>query len=619
MQYNNYLITITELNQFGYVPIGDVPNDSNKIVSKQTATTYYYIPYAEPFNSYTNDRCPRYQDFPISCYCYITVTNTLEGNPDPAPITYQDCSGNFYNSSVPFGQTWVLNACYYVSGDSGPLTGCGVQVNSVYAPGCEITYSTRRNVSQVCTTTTSTTSTTTTIPPDYCLIVAGYADGTDINASYNFEVCFDWYDCNLNLITYCTGSEGGFSLPYDCYQADYGYEAYYYPYPGGPKTSACCSYLAGYTPCSGTTTTTTTTPPCGVPSLPVTVYSINRYVYPSLYSGAYPYKSLDGGKTWTILPCVSSLPSISFETIATSNNGTYMLLKGKDPITETVSRYMYRSTDGGATLSTGRDIYQELTGNQGGISTIAVSGNGQYMAMFAAKVGSGPFALKLIVSSDYGANWTIKWSVDNEGGTTYVPRQIAISNDGQYITGLIYGNGYITSYIKSKRIYSSNYGGSFALSGASNLQEFRDIRFSSSGQYQVIVSSYNGNEGRVLLSTNYGADWSEKVHMMSYELDTVAITDNGSNIFAIGSTGGYTFSKNYGSTFESHFFPGVSLGEFSMSSTLIGSDPFVTLYIPTLTNYPPTQIGYFSTTGGSTWCGAYINSIVINTQTRGNS
>jgi hypothetical protein len=107
------------------------------------------------------------------------------------------------------------------------------------------------------------------IPP--CYVVQGYVDGADLNASYNFEVCFDWYNCSGVLSSYCTIAEGGFTLPSDCYNPAYGAPtAYYYEFPGGPKVTACCSYIDGTNLCgSGGTTTTTTTQvqtPCGTPT-----------------------------------------------------------------------------------------------------------------------------------------------------------------------------------------------------------------------------------------------------------------------------------------------------------------------------------------------------------------
>lgn len=107
------------------------------------------------------------------------------------------------------------------------------------------------------------------IPP--CYTVQGYVDGADLNASYNFEVCFDWYDCTGTLSSYCTIGEGGFTLPSNCYNPAYGAPtAYYYEFSGGPKVPACCSYIDGTNPCGGGGTTTTTTTqaiiPCGTSS-----------------------------------------------------------------------------------------------------------------------------------------------------------------------------------------------------------------------------------------------------------------------------------------------------------------------------------------------------------------
>ena len=102
-----------------------------------------------------------------------------------------------------------------------------------------------------------------------CYIVQGYVDGADLNASYNFEVCFDWYDCSGTLSSYCTIGEGGFTLLSDCYNPAYGAPvAYYYEYPGGPKVTACCSYIDGTNLCGVTTSTTTTQVviPCGTSS-----------------------------------------------------------------------------------------------------------------------------------------------------------------------------------------------------------------------------------------------------------------------------------------------------------------------------------------------------------------
>ena len=480
MLVNNYLITTTELKTLGYTSLTGIapPADSLKMVSKLTATTYYDVPPVEPWVSLTPNRVPKYQDFPIACYCYVTIANTLEGNPDPVPVEYQDCSGNTLYSSVPFGQALILNPCYYVSGDSGPLTGCGILPGSVIASGCDITYSTRRNVSQVCTTTT----TTTTIAPNYCLVVAGYVDGADINASYNFEVCFDWYNCDLNVVTYCTGAEGGFTLPYDCYQSDLGYEAYYYTNPGGSKIPACCSYIAGSTPCSTTTTTTTT--PAGYPitNLPMIAVAVSKNTgqYQIAASGAYGANAVQVVTTQQGFIFVSNNYGIA---------GSWTQIK----VDADETRYW---------------------------SEVAVSGNGQYM---------------LAVAQSDGNQYTNAWKSNNYGVTwTSIPTDpnfrlygCAISGDGTYqtITGI--DNRITYPQPDPYIIRSSDYGANFVYvtgSAIGGLQSraFFSVAMNSTGQYQVIASTLqfannipvpspydNTYYGALMyISSNYGQNWS---------------------------------------------------------------------------------------------------------------
>ena len=476
MLVNNYLITTTELKTLGYTSLTGIapPADSLKMVSKLTATTYYDVPPVEPWVSLTPDRVPKYQDFPIACYCYVTIANTLAGNPDPVPIEYQDCSGNTLYSSVPFGQALILNPCYYVSGDSGPLTGCGILPGSVIASGCDITYSTRRNVSQVCTTTT----TTTTIAPNYCLIVVGYVDGADINASYNFEVCFDWYNCDLNVVTYCTGAEGGFTLPYDCYQSDLGYDAYYYTNPGGSKIPACCSYIAGYIPCSTTTTTTTT--PAGYPitNLPMIAVAVSKNTgqYQIAASGAYGANAVQVVTTQQGFIFVSNNYGIA---------GSWTQIK----VDAVETRYW---------------------------SEVAVSGNGQYM---------------LAVAQSDGNQYTNAWKSNNYGVTwTSIPTDpnfrlygCAISDDGTYqtITGI--DNRITYPQPDPYIIRSTNSGATFVYVTGSNISGLNSramvsVSMDSTGQYQIIAAAtqfYNDTPttfdqyiGSIYRSSDYGATWT---------------------------------------------------------------------------------------------------------------
>jgi hypothetical protein len=476
MLVNNYLITTTELKTLGYTSIPGIapPADSLKMVSKLTATTYYDVPPVEPWVSLTPNRVPKYQDFPIACYCYVTVANLLAGNPDPVPIEYQDCSGNTLYSSVPFGQALIINPCNYVSGDSGPLTGCGILPGSVIASGCDITYSTRRDVPQVCTTT----STTTTTPPNYCLIVQGYADGADINASYNFEVCFDWYDCDLNVFTYCTGSEGGFTLPSNCYQSDLGYEAYYYEYPGGPKVPACCSYIAGYTPCSTTTTTTTTAAGYPITNLPMIAVAVSKNTgqYQIAASGAYSGNSVQVVTTQQGFIFVSNNYGIA---------GSWTQIK----VDAVETRYW---------------------------SEVAVSGNGEYMLAVAQSDGNQ--YINAWKSSNYGVTWT---SIPTD--PNFRLYGCAISDDGTYqtITGI--DNRLTYPQPDPYIIRSTNSGTNFdyvtgsSISALSSRAMF-SVSMDSTGQYQIIAAAtqfYNDTPstfdfyvGTIYRSGDYGATWA---------------------------------------------------------------------------------------------------------------
>jgi len=101
-----------------------------------------------------------------------------------------------------------------------------------------------------------------------CFVPVGYVDEADLNASYNFEVCFDYYSCINGDTVYCTIGSGGFTLGADCWQPLNGYLAYYYQYPGGPKVPASASYLDGYNACGPTTTTTTSSTTTAAPPVP---------------------------------------------------------------------------------------------------------------------------------------------------------------------------------------------------------------------------------------------------------------------------------------------------------------------------------------------------------------
>ena len=550
MKVNNYLITTTELKTLGYTSQVGVlpPDDSLKMVSKQTATTYYDVPPTATWNSLTPDRVPKYQDFPISCYCYVTVENTLVGNPDPVFVTYEDCSGNILYSSVPFGQTLVLNPCYYVSGDSGPLTGCGIKANSVYASGCDITYSTRRDVDQVCTTTT----TTTTIAPTNCYIVTGYVDDADLNASYNFEVCFDWYDCDLNLITQCTISSGGFTLPSNCYRTDLAWEAYYYQYSGGPKVPACCSYLDGSNPCGPTTTTTSTTTNYPIGNQPISSVAVSKDTGQYMVASIGTKYIVNCGGNQTLAPLVvSSNYGASWARkidgvwtkVAVSGNGQYMLAVG-------AGDYAWQSTNYGATWSVISSIPAAV------YSGCAISGDGQYQTIVGYYSGTG-YTYYIYRSLNYGVTWTSTSSVF-PGGSSGLPENknfsgCAMTSDGVrqvLVTGIdmvgAYPGDFNAPY--DGYIYYSSNGTSTpvnfneaSISAAYTDQWYTDVTCSPSGDKLFTTMSNStppGSPFKLYKSTNYGINWS----VINANNSWIGVTANDTSV-SFGVVCGNTYIK----------------------------------------------------------------------------
>jgi len=556
MKVNNYLITTTELKTLGYNSLPGItpPADSLKMVSKLTATTYYDVPPADPWTSYDPERVPKYQDFPIPCYCYVTIANTLEGNPDPTPVEYQDCSGNTLYSSVPFGQALILNPCNYVSGDSGPLTGCGILPGSVIASGCDITYSTRRDVPLVCTTTTTTT---TTEPPNYCLIVAGYVDDIDLNASYNFEVCFDWYDCDLNVITQCTIASGGFTLPSNCYRADLAWEAYYYLYPGGPKVPACCSYAGSW--------------------IQANIYSgVSRYWSEVAVSGNGQYmlavaqnvpgtiplawRSSNYGVTWT---AITTDPNFRILGCAISDDGTYQTITGID-IRITYPKpdpYIIRSSDYGANWNyvSGSSI----TGlNSRAMFSVSMDSTGQYQIIAATTqfVNSLPYGDlgyegNIYRSSDYGATWTatVPSAITYPFGTSYTRwtsksyYYVKCSPDSNTMVIAAFLEDSLTTYTGWYVMYSTNRGANWTVVGSTyNNGIFRvantDVVIPLANTQNYMI--YNNNYLKILSNFSTVTDLTAAGQKSWRAFDS----SNNRQIMTAASNSGLFRSSNGGST-----------------------------------------------------------------------
>lgn len=171
------------------------------------------------------------------------------------------------------------------------------------------------------------------------------------------------------------------------------------------------------------------------------------------------------------------------------------------------SSTFHRSTDGGVNWS------NLLTRTY---RQIACSQNGEYLL-------GGVFGGRLYTSSDYGSNWTER----QPGGA---------SNLQWYGVGVSQSGQYMIAGVQAGRLYtSSDYGVNWTErqpAGAAN-QSWKDVAVSGSGE--VMVAVING--GRVWLSTNYGVNWTEKrPHGLDSNLSwTPASISNDGQIICVGT------------------------------------------------------------------------------------
>ena len=98
MKSNNYLVTFEELSTMGFpVKAGVTPPMTNKAVTKGEVNTYYTVDVnASPFSTYTNDRCPRYQDLvPVPCLDFVPVVTQTTVSTSNGQVINPDCVNEF--------------------------------------------------------------------------------------------------------------------------------------------------------------------------------------------------------------------------------------------------------------------------------------------------------------------------------------------------------------------------------------------------------------------------------------------------------------------------------------------------------------------------------------------
>jgi hypothetical protein len=111
MKVNDALVTFEELSTMGFpVKAGTNPPINNKCVTKGEVNTYYTVDTTvSPFSTYTDNRCPRFQDLvAVACVPFVpTMTQTIVSPIDGTEIT-PDCTDDFvYKFQISAGAgTW---------------------------------------------------------------------------------------------------------------------------------------------------------------------------------------------------------------------------------------------------------------------------------------------------------------------------------------------------------------------------------------------------------------------------------------------------------------------------------------------------------------------------------
>jgi hypothetical protein len=190
-----------------------------------------------------------------------------------------------------------------------------------------------------------------------------------------------------------------------------------------------------------------------------------------------------------------------------------------------------------------------------------VSDSGQYMYICCQDSNE---TISIGKSSDYGVTWTnVYYSSQMSSGQPVIlpTSKIACSGDGKYVTTFL--NLQNASFSWGYRLYkSSDYGVSWNASGFTSLRYWTDVAINTSGQYQLLsqmsgfgTGNTNG-EGRIYLSSNYGASFIEKTYDQYDRALYCDMSENGQYMLvALVNTNNtlnkFYYSTNYGVSFSS--------------------------------------------------------------------
>lgn len=278
------------------------------------------------------------------------------------------------------------------------------------------------------------------------------------------------------------------------------------------------------------------------------------------------YRSLNGGKNWTVL---SSLPVSGVMSVASTGNGDglYAIKGGSDSI--------WVSSDGGISWAT-RSIPSMASYG----STLEISSSGDKLYVSLGKT--------LYQSSDNGQNWTLK----NDMSTCNANIAYTISDDGaKVISNCLYNT------VAGVPQYSTDSGTTWVdLTSVGAGSSWREPMISGDGS-TMFLSKGSGSAAKVYRSADSGASWQEistidRLGLVSYDGSVVMGTaqqpigdDHPASIW---------FSKNSGASFTKVDKLNV-YGDWVLTSGVISMDK------QTLIIGPTNGALSYSDDGGSSW------------------
>jgi hypothetical protein len=228
------------------------------------------------------------------------------------------------------------------------------------------------------------------------------------------------------------------------------------------------------------------------------------------------------GSTWLLQS--TSIPADEiWSSLAISASGQY-----QTAVSGTTGN-IYCSTNYGASWSLKKEVasYPAVC--------IAMSASGQYQTA-AYKTGS------VYKSNDYGSSWGLVIILKDVPLTS-----VAMSASGQYQTATI--NVWHDMYIFYPPYFSNDYGSNWSPSKfTGEAWGVLDVAMSASGQYQTAAGKYTTDICTILISSDYGASWTDIYAGSNFPKTfySVAVSASGQYQTAVYSDGSVYISSNYG-------------------------------------------------------------------------